>query len=409
MKWKELITKNEIPKNHQEAFKNLANKLIFTEPVDINITKENVKEISQKIQEEYIKLDINLLDKRKQQINSFLGTLKLDLDEEEYDNNDYPLIEDKNKISDKEFLEDFLNLFRAKRGVDDSIGYYPWGFTPKLSQNIEDFEIGKNCFGITTFMGSVCKKRGIDVELGITPDHPYVIANLPDGTYALDGQTKTKKLEGVLEDHGNYKIYRTTEEDNILTKMIMIQNFDNAVVYEILENMEVLRQVSLGKTGITLPGSYESGIKIASDNKEVLQKINWKDLQNELFPEIIKSFSDCKEEWSQEVSRVASRRKEFHAENIFVKIAYKAQGETSFKEQDFREGQKALGVLFKTHKNEIIQFLKENVNFNDSVPEDVKKYFSYLKTEVEKQKESGVIADIYNIIEDKLVDKTPKE
>jgi len=402
MKWKELITKNEMPKNYQEAFQDLANKLIFTESTDIEINKENIKAISEKIQQEYIHLYEDLQIERTQDIYNFFGIEK--------EKRNFLLVrEDKMKMSERDFIEYVTAMLTAHRVVDCDVDYYNWGFTPKLAQMAEGLKIGKNCFGTTTFVGSLCKKRGINIDMGITPDHPYVIAYLPDGIYALDGQSKEQKLSGKFEDHGSYKIYRTTEEDDILAKMIMVQNFDNAVLYEILENMEVLRQVSLDKKGVVLPGSYESGAKIASDNKEIVQKINWKDLQSKLFPEISKSFLDHKEEWSQEVSRMASKRKKFYAENIFIDIAQDAQQETSFREQEFGEGQKALGTLFKQYKNEIVQFLKNNVNFNDSVPEDVKNYFTYLKTEVGKQKESEIATEVYDLIENKLFDKIANE
>jgi hypothetical protein len=418
MKWMEQLNKSEIPKNYQEAFKGIANALIFNESVDINISKDSIKSISQKIQQEYLALDEGVQIKRREDMDTLLDGM-IEKFQETYDEKiDKPKIYEENfsyinsdhmKMPEEEFIKYANDIPRFYSAYDDGVKYYQWGFTPKLSKEAKGLDVGKNCFGTTVFVGSLCKKRGLNIDMGVTPDHPYVVAYLSDGIYALDGMSEVKKLDGIFEDHGDYKIYKTEEKDKILSKMLIIQNFDDSVLYETLENIEVLRQISLGNKDISLPGNYDEGLIIANKNKDLIEKINWKDLQNKLLPKIDKSFSDNKDEWMSEVSRVALERKKMYIEKIFLDIARKAQEKTSYHGQDFKESQKTLGPLFKKYNESIIQFLTHGTLFEEGTPDDVKNYFSYVKTELEKQKEDGISLKIIEFIESKLIDKTAKE
>lgn len=391
---------NELPKNYQEAFADVLNKLVFTEPANIPITRENVKTISQKIQDEYIYIHEELQMERRNMFK-FLH--------DETKEPRYKLLGEKEMdMSEEDFLENFIETIRAINVVDDGHNYYSWGFTPKLAEGIDKGSISKNCFGMTTFIGALCQKRGLKVDMGITPDHPYVFVHTKNGIYIADGQTKTQKTIGFFEEHGDYKIYRPTKEDDVLTNMIMVENFDDAVVYAILENIEVLRQVSLGNKDITLPGSYEKGMEIANENKELLQKVNWKDMQKKLFPEIDKSFLDNIGEWSTEVKKVSEHRKESFIQHLFMGLSHKALGETSFKgksEEELIE----MGNMFLKYGNEIMQFLKNGISFDGTVPDDVQKYFSSIKAGAEEQTEPGATENLYKIIEEMLVDKTSEK
>ncbi len=245
--------------------------------------------------------------------------------------------------------------------------------------------------------------------MGITPDHPYVIAYLDDGTYIADGQNDLKKLSGDFEEHGNYKIYRPTKEDKLLTKMIMVEDFDQAVVYETLENMEILRRISFGEKGITLPGSYEEGIKIADENKELLQKIDWRDMQKKLFPEIHKSFIENKKDWEEEIKRISDKRKQYYAENIFFEISGPAK-EFVLLREDLKDKWEGIEIVFKKHKKEIIEFLNKNIPFKETTPDEVKLYFYFIKSQVEKKEDNEIISkDVYKVIENLLFDKTPEK
>jgi hypothetical protein len=403
MKFKWLESKsnnNELPKNYQEAFTDVLNKLVFTEPANISITRENVKTISQKIQDEYIDLDDSLQTKRRAYLNNMFK-----IKEEEPK---FSILAQAMDKPEKDFIEHMTMITGAYQQIDDGVQYYNWGFTPKLAQNANGKDIGRNCFGVTSFIGAACKKRGIKIDMGITPDHPYVVAYLDDGVYLADGQNHLQKVSGSLEEHGDYKIYRPTEEDKLLQKMIMIENFDDAVVYAVLENIEVLRQVSLGNKDITLPGSYEKGVEIATANKELLQKVDWKDVQKKLFPEIDKSFLDNINEWSTEVKKVSEHRKESFIQHLFIELSHKALSETSFKDKT-EEELAEMGKLFQQHEKEILQFLKIGAPFAETIPDDIQKYFSSIKAGAEKQTEPGAIENLYKIIEEMLVDKTTEK
>ncbi|MES2416300.1 MAG: hypothetical protein V4504_01210 [Patescibacteria group bacterium] len=401
MKWPEMMSRNEMPKNYQEAFKNLANKLIFTEPTDMLINKENIKAISQKIQDESIDLDDNLQTERRRATNRLIG-IKTEVPK-------FSMLEGIINKSEKDFLEDISATTIALNVIDDGVQYHTWGFTPKLAKNAGEKDINRNCFGMTTFIGALCNKRGIKIDMGITPDHPYVIAYLEDGSYIADGQNKLKKLTGNFEEHGNYKIYRPTKEDKLLTKMIMIEDFDQALIYETFENIEILRQISLGKKDITLPGSYEEGMKIADENKELLQKIDWRDMQKKLFPEIHKSFIENKKDWEEEIKRMGDKRKQYFAENTFFEMSEDAKKFVLLRE-DLKDKWKDINLVFKKHKEEIIEFLFKNIDFKKTTPDEVKLYFYYIKSQVEKKGNNEVIPkDVYNVIENLLFDKSSKK
>ncbi len=415
----------EIPLKYQEAFSELSKKLIFTEPIDIKLSKENIGLISRKIQNEFIHLEdsnqklmrnhLYSLIKNIKIINTNDNSVETPMSSEEYSiapdyETVYNQILNRTK-TEEEFLEQFTDFYVKPPVYDASHQYDGWGFTPKLAKKPdEDFKdagthkVTRNCLGTIIGLGAYFNKKGFKFDMGITPDHPYAVVYLSSGTYFAD-ISGVQKITGNLEDHGTYKIYRPTGEDDIVQRMVVIHNFDNGVLYETLENMEVLRRMSLGDSIQNLPNTKEEGLIIAEENKEILQKINWKDLQARLFPEISKSFLENKEEWAKEVDYIARERPKQYAQNVFFKAAIFAQRETTFKGEPFKESQLVLLKEFKKFQTEIIEFIRFGVPFGPKVSENTKNYFTSIKDEILKEKSPETRELVNQIIEKKIIDK----
>ncbi len=417
----------EIPKNYQEAFKDLGNKLIFNEPFDEAISKENVVQISQKIQKEFLSLDERHQKAIGKNINFEIITPMTEEDAEKFGGVFGEILKnavkkqvdisfDYEKMYEK-MMQQHLALSEKNFLIEKTshIGIYStfyegWGFTPKLANYLDwddkdpGFKVARNCFGNAQTLGAYCKLKGIKIDMGIAADHPLIIAYLEDGVYRADAG-RLKKLEGTLVEESSYKIYRPVPEDKLHDKMIMIHDFDKALVYELLENMEVLRQLSLGEKSLTLPKQYDGGMSIASKNKDILQKINWKDLQFRLFPEIAASFSVHNKEWSEEVEHMRTLRKEWYIDEIFEKATYIGKNATHFKEMGFQKAQELMIEESRTHREDIVKFLKEDMQFKENVSENIKNFFTAFKEEIKKENEPDVIDEAYKIIENVLFDK----
>ena len=406
--------KNEIPKNYQEAFKALASELIFTEKFDLDITPENLIMISRKIQEDFIKLDEDLQNQRRDELHELINwkamaVLIKEGAPEGPAKEDFQMVEKEHmEMPEDAFLERKTAYFGAMQTIDQFVNYYGWGFTPALAKDAGKLSIGRNCFGYTISLGALCRRRGIKIDMGISTDHPYVIAYLKEGPWLADGQTEPRKILGKFEDHGNYKIYRPAKEDKIDAEMIMVEDFDKGVIYEVLENMEALRQISIGGEAVLQPNSLEVGKEIAEKHKETLRKIDWKDLQAKLLPDVKKSFDDNKKEWLHEVERIADLRERHHAENIFHSLLKFAQQATSFAGKDFQEGQKAILLEAQNYKTEIADLIFRNKSLPENVPADTKNFFNSLAESI-KGAPPEIAKIFYSILDRKFVDKPTGE
>lgn len=413
-----------IPLAYEEAFEELGQKLIFNKPFDLRVSRENIGLISRKIQDEFIDLEDENQRLMRNHLHRLISHIKivdkdgeLALDnsdsDEEFVEPDYESVFNQiiNTVkTDEEFLERITHHYVGTPVYDDSHKYYGWGFTPKLAKRpSEDFkesgihEISRNCLGTVIGLGAYLNKKGFTFDMGITPDHPFAVVYLNNEIYFAD-IGGLKKINGKLEDHGSYKIYRPVDEDKILQHIIIIQNFDDSVLYEVLENMEVLRRMSLGDNVANLPNTKDEGLKIAEENKDTLQKINWKDLQARLFPEIVKSFIENKEEWSKEVDYIVQQRPQQYAQNIFFTAAMEAQRKTSFADKSFQEGQIALLDEFKKYNTDIVDFMRKGIPFKEAVPEDTKNFFLTLKNEIIKEKNQETIELVNQLIEKRIID-----
>lgn len=416
---------NEIPPSYQEAFAKLGQELIFTKPVGEKINRNTAAAISRKIQDEMVDMeDDNQIKMRSyvtnqivnlSLINTETGEIKkTETDEQE---SKYVSVFDQyqeKKMGDEEFLKTFTDFYVDRPVYDASHQYDGWGFTPKLIKELDEdwkdaglHKIKRNCFGNVIGLGAYYRKRGLRFDMGITADHPYAVVYLDSGTYLAD-IGGVRKIQGEIEDHGTYKMYRPTAENGIVSHMILIHNFDDGVLYEILENMEVLRRMSLGKDVVNLPNTREDGLKIAEAHKETLQQINWKDLQSKLFPGIASSFADNKEAWGKEIEDIAKERPMHYAQKVFFDALKKAQWKTTFAGTSFPEGQQALLKEFETYQDKIVAYVRDDVPFDDSVSENTKNFFVRLKEEIAKEKDPHIIELVNEIIAKRIIDKQNK-
>ena len=365
----------KIPRHYQEAFRSLANALIFTNPVDITISRKNIRSISQKIQEQFIGLDTS----HQEQLDKLFTLDGAPI-------NRCILSDRYLQMDDVQFVEDFSKTFKYFQGISDDIGYNGWGCTPRLASGANGMTIARNCLGIITTLGAYFKKKDIAIEFGVGADHPFIFAYITDGTYVTDG-FYPRKIVTSLYDYGSYKLYRPNDEEKILHRMMFVFNFDDAVLYEILESMEALRRMSLGEKGIHLPGTYEAGMAIAEPHAELLQRINWKDLQAHLFPEMTAAFKNHRQEWSEEVSFIHTHRKKQDVAHLLAQSINLAMEELNYASPDeggFKKSLHHVLVAASAYETEVSVFLREGKTFSDEVHPDVVDFFSILDQKLRK-------------------------
>ena len=405
------------PREH-EAFKELARQLIFNEPSFMILSPDTIPMIAHKLCSEMIALESRSQLKLLKEMDSFIITGPDDFREEfslkrEYDEktlNHYLSLLDKkddggNNVSDYIFLHLFTDQYISRDILDQVHIYDKWGFTPKLSEipkvgeeypELAKYAIRKNCVGTTIGLGAYFKRKGLHVELGITSDHPYVIAHLSNGTYCVSN-SGVRKISGEFEHKDGYKIYRPTEDDNIGSKIILVHDFDHGIVHEVLENMEVLRLISYGIDATNLPETFASGVELSNRYKAVLRLANWKKIQGKLFPDITRSFDENRIEWEAECLRIKKLREENHPKNVLHMAAEAGLQRTSFFGKDFRESQKTIVKLSVPYRKHIYDFLENNIQFPDTTPKDIVSFYTAARDVIVKERYETQIA-VYTII-----------
>ncbi len=198
-------------------------------------------------------------------------------------------------------------------------GYFGWGFTPKIASDYEveqqktgedhKIRLNYNCFGNAAYIGAICRKRGLVTRFGMTPDHPFIIVDLPDGPYLYD-MSRPRKMYGTFEERNGYSVYIPDRKDKLAQKLILVHDFRRALIYEILENVEALRRTlaaSDDKVQLLL-GELKHGLQLAEEYRSVVTKTSWSQLQHKLFPEISRSFYENKDAWEKEMVTINSQR-----------------------------------------------------------------------------------------------------
>ncbi len=400
-----------ISRNEQQAFKGLADALIFNEPLECELNTKNLPRIAQKLRNEMIDLDTRSQRKARVYSETLFAGLEFNgkkiFPEENRTVTDYELngflreIHGQIRSSDRTFMIGFTNSYAKRDPIYQQYMYDKWGFTPRLAElkRKDDHEfltkvaVRKNCFGTTLGLGSYFGVRGLKFDLAITADHPYVVVYLGKETYLASLGLPIKMHNKIIECDG-YKTYRPHPKDNLPHSFMVIHDFDRGILYETLENMEMLRLISKGVDVTRLPRTFEEGFEVADMHREILQRTNWKILATKLFPEITRSLLENKEDWQHELDHIIPLRKELHAQNVYFKASIEAQKSTFYKNFEFRQGQLALMKEFKMHGKEIIDFLRRDIPFIDIfISDNVRLYFKVIKEHFEK--ETSEIKEIY--------------
>ncbi len=383
----------------QRAFQELAQALIFERPSPIALSRKTVPELSRRIQDESFAQDEEHEGAKQRHMHELIERALKDikaivpgLDEVES-----PTPEPKPRYVEEllgpqkedetptEAFKRVTQMYLAVRKLDDSSGYGAWGFTPKIAgmhTRESVFEIGndgKNCFGAVQSLGALYARMGLKFDMGLTADHPFAVVEVEGKTY-LASLFGVHEAKGEFEERDGYREYRPSPEDEIPYKLMTVWNFDEALVYELLENFEALRQMSLGTKVHNLPGTYESGMKIASEHTGVLQAISWSRLQEKVTPRLAAYFREHKDMWKNEIE---TRHFDREAIYLTVRALRSACTETSLKDETPESFNKKFLALAKPHRDAIVGYMSSDAQFGAGVPDDVASFFRELRAQVE--------------------------
>lgn len=381
----ERFQNESLNRKEQAAFSELADTLIFETPAHFKLTRKNVPELSRYVQESFRVQD----ESHEQAKNEFIQDLMMDAlrglrtavgadtpDTEQVTKKEEGQVE--KKIDERSVTEKILTavqLYISGHGKQywQSQGYGAWGFTPKLAaMRTKDYERpyekdGKNCFGVVQGLGAFLNNMGLPFEMGITADHPFVVVEIEGKTY-LASLFGVHEAKGTFETRDGYKMYAPSPEDKLPYKLMTVWNFDEALVYELLENFEVLRQMSLGNEVESLPGTEESGMKLAEQHRGVLQGASWRTIQEKVTPKLATYFREHQAEWGPEVKRINMAR---HINHSFVEITKAGQSATSLKDASPEAFRKEFLPVAKANGQAIVNFIVSDVEFDSEVPADV--------------------------------------
>ncbi len=314
----------------QDAFLEVGRSLIFTTPQKFPLSRENAREISQQIQQEFI----DGFDRKYWEMSTepriLIGLMG---DKEVFK------IGETEKLLQFENSEKFSDLhseFSPKKKIEHVLGYLwmqshnddTWkaqmyegvGMTPKLafSKDAGAALCGMNCFGYNIFIGSLVKKMGLPTMFGFAPDHPFTFVEIDGNSYVIDGQKSmygVKRSKGEVEEYENYFIYYPrNKKEQCISQVIFVHNFDDSVLHEILENLEALKQAALGNESVLLPSLRKGTLELANNNRDALIRGDWRKMQEILFPTICKSLVIHRRKWQREVVKVRKKREKWFIE-----------------------------------------------------------------------------------------------
>lgn len=325
-------------------FENIANHLIYLTHRKIPLKPETILTISRIIQRDWIKAlkkkHCRLQDKRIHQILRNINHTKANSRREKGRSKfKVGFLEQNSHITDPiQQLKLLMCSIQLDNMIERTNLYSKCGFTPKLAFEAKNELGGANCFGTNLHFGALCRNEGFEVNMGITADHPVLFITITGKRYIIDMVNIENKIElslapGEFVDMGHYSLYYSPQG---VTKLMFVHNFDKAVIYETLENLEALKQVALGNYEVILPGYEEDTKKLAQQYANLLIPGDWRVLQRSLFPEISRSFDIHHEQWVEEFNRVRQERKNLsnrvRAMQKFCDIIEKAKVQSGWEE-----------------------------------------------------------------------------
>ena len=397
-----LRTKGGISRTERLALKELADALIFNEPLECEFIAENIPLIAQKLKQEMIELDTasqRTMQLSTEDLFNKIPGLRSDRTQEVLDKTDLQLnvflkeIQEMSGISDKSFVIGFTGSYATPCVFREHLKYNKWGFTPKLANFVhsdddyffKDVAVRKNCLGTTLGLGSYLAKRGIRFDLAITADHPYVVAYLEKETYFVG--FGLHKLHNTIVQHDGYKTYRPHPKDKLPHSFVIIHDFDRCALYEILENMAMLALVAKGVDATRLPNTFKHAAEITNIHAETLLKADWKALATKLFPEITRSLVENAEDWHHEFEQILSTRKRQYVEHVYFMAAEKAYKETMFAHSSFKMAHAMLMHEFVMHPSEIVAHVRHGTPFPDAWwrSDNIVRYFKVINEHLDKE------------------------
>lgn len=384
----ERFREGSLDRKEQRAFAELADALIFEAPQNFKLSRETVPELSHRIQDAFLAQDERHEKGKQQMVDDIFQSIKpivqRDVAERKERGEAEPVKEVKPEESAKEKAEkpqktpaeQFLSeiyIYIGMRRFEESNAYGAWGFTPKLSglrtkeKNFYFGMDGKNCLGVTQALGGMFRRMGLHFEMGITADHPFALVQFEDKTY-LASLYGIAEIKGKFEYKNGYKMYIPAEGDNIPESLMLVWNFDEALVYQVLENVELLRQISLGNVVVRLPGTQERAKEIATRYKDVLQGADWRKIQSKVAPELSQYFEDENKSWELEVDRISIER---HVKHVVKNILEAGHEATSMKDLTFDEFIDKFLPVAKEHGKTIAEIVMSDAIAPEGTPADV--------------------------------------
>ncbi|MES2223781.1 MAG: hypothetical protein V4469_02495 [Patescibacteria group bacterium] len=359
----------------QKAWHRVANELVFVNDPNIDLTQSNVDQISETIQREMLELPVTQAGKIKSVHDSISQTFeKLGIDPAGI------------KVTGEQTktLDDINNLARVN-AIDS---YQGWGFTPRLA---EDPEGGSalNCLGKAIALGTDLKDEGFAVRMAITPDHPYIAVEFEGKNYLLGYQTETPlDMESLtIERKDGFEIVRieTNKDNDGQSRILLVVDFNQAVVHEILENIAVLERISKQEDIYLLPGTDQKGQAVATKHKDTLEAADWKLVQGKILPHMRKMFEN--DEWKKEVVRMQEVRDEQYRAKFW---------DSAFNETDEVLNERLEDAERKISRAELIQQTKQypiwmydyvtgNVPMDEKIPLELLVFADILKSKLLKE------------------------
>ncbi len=363
-----------LTEEEQKAWHKVASDLIFVNDPHIDLTRANADQISEAIQQEMLELPITQRGKIKTVEKAIQQAFeKLGIDPEGVE------------VSGEETRTlDSINHLAFANASDP---YQDWGFTPKLA---EDSKGGSslNCLGRAIALGTELKDEGFAVRMAITPDHPYIVVEFENKHYLL-GYNKSGSfdIENITESKEGFEIVRIPEDKdhNGQPRVLLVTDFNKAVLHEILENIAVLEQASKGKELYFLPNTDSKREELLAKHKNVLEAADWKLIQGKIFPDMQHMFES--EEWRTEVLRMQNLRDEQHRTKFWI---------NAFQETFEILRERYQGTQKKISRTEIVQqtklhptwmyeYVTGTIPMSDDIPLELLVFADVLKTNLAKE------------------------
>jgi hypothetical protein len=402
----------ELDSNEQVAFAKLFNDLVFINSVtDLEFKIGNASKISKAIQNEFLKIKSDVRVEVVERVEQASAAISKALDfalsarskPENIDNGDSPV--SVYEELDQKKAEAIINTVSEVLIMET---YYGWGFTPKLAKKLEAYDISLNCLGQAIKLGAVLQAKGEKVFMAVGADHPLVIGYSDDGEVFeyknFNGKVAQKEiLKGEIEDLSGVKVFKLSQKrEGDPQTQFYIFNFDDAVLHETLENLKVLREMSMGHPVSNLPNTKIEGMKIADAHKEELQAVDIDKLQQRLYPQIHNFFKENQDMIQKDIEEVHADRVFMLASNLMKKLTGASVKESlaiSHPSVEIREDMHLheADILDRSRKfgTDIVRFLYQDTALPGQVSEDLKAYFATFKSGLEK---SGFEDDVLDKI-----------